>query len=234
MLASLLKARYRGRLYAVVPILACLPSIAGAALVTFQVTGQLLTVDLTRPNDPLAAIFSPQTAVGDQIEVTYTFDSTSPDLAAVDPTAGLYHGAITSAHVRIGNDGFSMFPQMVCGNCGSTIAIQNDFTGGGGFWDRFDVTPRYSFGGSNYQVFISLFSASQSPTNGTTSDQLPLLPPDPANFLDNFGRVSSGVVGPPSLTFRPLEMAVVPLPAGLTLLSSALGVMGWLRRRNAA
>lgn len=65
---------------------------ARAALITFDFTGSVTSV-----HSDLAGTFT----TGDAIQLTYTFDSTSPDLN-VDPLRGTYH-ALTSLEATVGS-----------------------------------------------------------------------------------------------------------------------------------
>lgn len=215
---------------AVIGITLILASLgARSAPVTFQATGELYTVNLTRPNDPLAAAFGPSVMVGDAVTVTYIFDDSSHDLVT-DTTDGRYQNLISRVDVIIDTAILTLFPMQICGNCHSMINLFNDFTGGGGFWDQYAIEAAYSTGGSNYLLRLRLFNASMTPSLAMTSDQLLAIPPNPLAFSgDRFGSLSAGLAGGPSLEFQLSSMSAVPVPAAAWLLGSALGVLGWVR-----
>lgn len=162
--------------------------------------------------------------------MTYVIDNSSPDLVA-DPTDGRFDNAVSRVDVVIGAATFTMFPSEVCGNCGSVFGLFNDFTGGGGYWDQYEMYSRYSTQAGNFLLRLRLFDQGAQPSSAMNSDQLSSIPPNPLDFNgDRLGQLSGSVAGGPSLEFQLTSISAVPIPAAVWLLGSALVATGITRR----
>ena len=195
---------------------------AGAAPVTFDFQG---TVTLVGPSSP--AEFAALLPVGSVLTGSYTFDSTSPDLAL--PGFGTYAGSSLSLNVGT----------LSAVSDGSSLRIHAD---PGFFGQTFDVytvetslVPQ-AFGGLTLSFFTFIL---QLPNGTLPNELLPLLPPplpQPASTLFavlDTGGPGRGIFGAiTSLTLH--ETTAVPEPAPLLLLLAALPAIAVVKaaRRN--
>ncbi len=200
----------------------CLISSAQAASVTWVAVG---TVD--RVDSALAATFS----LGDQFRLEYTFETTTPDNLGGDPLRGRY-AAISAATVNVA--GYTA--TATAGN----ILVFNDF---GGPLDIYQVNPVGWSGADVGGLSLGFPSIELRDSTGTAfaNDSLPLS----TDLLADFSNRSMSIDFVPNSNNDPvsfivasvdsLTVSAIPVPAGIWLFGSALGLLGWLRRpaRNA-
>lgn len=80
-------------LCAVLLLVFSMAAVVNAALLTWQLTGEVMVV-----GDELQYMFS----IGDNVEYTFTFDTLTPD-SNPDPTRGSYVNAISAAQITVGS-----------------------------------------------------------------------------------------------------------------------------------
>jgi hypothetical protein len=188
---------------------------AQAAPITFLFEG---TVDYTSFSNGTPDEFG----IGDTFSMLVEFDSTEPDRNA-DTRRGFYDW--TSLTFTVGT---------YSGSATGEIYIEDDYLSGRDMYnlialslsapDVLGLTPGY-------------MSFDMRDNTGTvfSDDSLPLSPPDLGDFnsismslkFNNFDFSANGDV---ELTLN--SITAVPVPAAVWLFGSALGLLGWMRRRQ--
>jgi len=194
-------------------------------------------------SDPDGLLPFSEPAPGTIFTMEFTFDDATPDQAP-EPDLGAYVDAISAAGMMIGSSAFGK------GEI-NNIVIGNDLEGTGGTFTTYtdlysatshtrtpDVDPDFVL----FEGFaINLVSSLTVPPTTLTSIDL-TAPPWPSDWgiatteyfiirrpEDGSGsqeRLASAIT---SIT----SISVVPLPAAIWLLGSALGLLGWMKRRIA-
>ena len=187
---------------------------ASASPITFSFQGTLTAV-----NSALSGTFS----VGETIAGSYTFESTTPDIAPGDPNFGGYLGASTNLSFTV--DGYSgSFSSS--GFNATTVALS--FAG----VDLYQVNIPFTgplAGTASPDLFA--LEIQDTDQNAFATDALPLSPPNLALFevrkITVFFRSAEGGE---SLAFV-ASLNQIPEPSTLMLLGLGLAGVGGLRRR---
>ena len=131
--------------------------------------------------------------VGDSVEISYTFESTTPDASPADPTIGIYSNPISDLQIRFGT--YQAFATSI-----QNLQVGDGFMGQGPAFDFFNVisVPTSVFGSPLHNLtgpplaspsgdwFLDSFLLQLVDRTGTalSSDAMPLVPLDPRLFMD--------------------------------------------------
>jgi hypothetical protein len=157
-----------------------LAGIAAATITTFSTAkASLVTFTYEGPVDSIGGpgYQVPSFNIGDPFQVTFTFESTTPNSGG-DPTVGNYY-ALSSFSFSIGSySGYLSSPL-------PSINVGNDYTGQGAPQDYYNI-----FGNpqgptiSGWRPVQFVFQLADPTATAFNSIALPLTPPDPADFVD--------------------------------------------------
>ena len=181
-------------------------------------------------------------ALNDPFELTFFFNTAVVDSLPADPTNGRYENAITWWSARIGNQTFASAGEVngVIQSFGNVIAVTNN-----------GLIPNYATQtGDAYQVGTSAFMPGGITVHGSVSlrnNGFPNANPLSTDVMIT-GPVAPALWGNRDLTLSfwdpqaggrtifgyATSSAVVPVPGAFWFFGSGLGLMGWMRRRNAA
>ncbi len=178
---------------------------------------------------------------GTIFKIVFTYDSDTPKLAPL-PQLGMFLGAISDASLMIGSDTFGI-------GTSTRITILNDAVGTtGGYVDLWSGstntdtptgTPNQTVVEGYNLLLVSESPATPVPPLTSTDLVQPFWPNDweigeiiySINLrIDNGGPVEFQKLAEAKANITSIE--VVPLPAAAWLLGSALGLLGWVRRKS--
>lgn len=210
---------------------------AGAAPVSFTVTGTIDVLRLERAGDPLPGLFGDALQVGATAALVYTFEPAEPR-PPNDGTRADYSQVLRTMMLRIGGVEAVFDYGNLSASCNdSAVTLLQNFTGSGqGYWTQYAVSTCAPLAGHDDALTIryQLFSSTVVPNTLLDSVALTATPPEAGRFMTRFGSVNAPVAGPPSIEFTVNRVAVTPVPepaTGLLALVSAAG-LGWACRRR--
>jgi hypothetical protein len=173
----------------------------------------------------------PSVQIGTSIVLTYTFDSNATDTNAL---ANIGNYALTGFTVTLGGNEFVASPVT-----NSYVRISNN--AGGSYDDFYDVNssldpllgPQIN-GATLRNAGVDLIDYEAGQFN---SDDL-ILNPDPLSQFErkrftldfNLNPGNASIVG--VIDSWTVVQATVPIPAAVWLFGSALGILGWMRRKE--
>jgi hypothetical protein len=200
-----------------VAILAGMPVLAQAELVTFAFEGTLSQIDA-----PLNSTWSP----GQAFSGTYTFDSNTPNASA--PGEGDYLRAPRDFHLTIGAAEMTAPPPFVWNQSNSglgTILIQNAEVDSYGVFIGQGSGPAIPISG--YSLLNFILDLTDSTGSALLSNELTTVPPALSGFQKrtatfNFYHPVEGHSIFASASGQVTGLTVVPLPAAAVLFGSGL------------
>lgn len=187
---------------------------ATASLVTFTYNGSVDSIGA--PGYQV-----PSFNIGDPFQVTFTFESATPD-SNPDPTIGNYY-ALSALSFTIGSYSGYLNPF-------TPINVGYNYTGQGAPQDYYNIITLSPYihgptvgGWSPYQFVFQL----QDPTHSAfTSDALPLTPPNPASFVGPDTYMSLTFGGPNNAYSAVLADSITSAPEPSTRIIFGIG-FGW-------
>lgn len=182
---------------------------ARAELITFEFTGHInyLEGDL--------GFLGGSIFIGTPFSGSYTFESTTPDAAPLNPANGEYYGALRGFSVQVGPHVFS---EVGTANRISVVHItEGEDTG-----DAYLVGPGRSFELLGEEVSLTMLLLDYSAT-AFVNDTLPLFPPDLTLFDDQVFQILDRSPFPDFFVAGEVtSLTLVPEPTSLTLLAVVL------------
>ncbi len=183
---------------------------AQAALVTFNFTGVVTQIGQVNSYGG--------TSIGDTFSGSFTFDD------SVVGSGGIYNfsGSGVGISATIGSSSFQINP--------FTIRVSNQI-GGNGITDEYMVYGSEGPAQSDTDFQIVLVDASGLVFSDVS---LPLTPP-PLDAFDrqaNQVRLNIPATTNPNSAFNLTSLTAVPVPAAVWLFGSALGLLGWIKKKR--
>lgn len=177
---------------------------AHAEEITFTASGSITYI--TPGGAYLGGRFTQPVAVGDEVKLHYTFESTTPAWQPyADPGYLIYAResmgvlGVKRARIEVAGNVWEFVPCGAPVYCSGRIVINDDYFTGQFFMDlyRVNAVDRDSTSGVLFQVLMDLVSyGATTPVPPLASTALPLTPPDPATFGSHSIRLTS--LGNPS------------------------------------
>ncbi|MGI9344608.1 MAG: VPLPA-CTERM sorting domain-containing protein [Gammaproteobacteria bacterium] len=234
----------RRMLFALVSAFSC--TVANAAIVQVVATGDFSVAE--DPNsylDPEGLLPFAQPADGTTFGLTLLYDDATEDFAGSGDTAGLYFRAQKSIRLQFGAEDFATTTPR------SVIVVNDDFNAalgeyGDGWFAWNTIAEADEAGGYlEYRIGLSLLTTSvTTPVSPLTTDAL-IQPFGPAGWvqanigysivrhvIDTNGNDDATQVARAYANIDTITTSTVPVPAAVWLFGSALGLLGWARRRR--
>lgn len=155
---------------------------SGAAVaeqITFVATG---TVVFVSPHALLSGHLSYPVELGDELRFSYTFESTTPD-QLTSATLATY-SAIEVVRVEVANNVVTFGP---CSGCTNRIDVENDNWTDEQFKDGYRAIVWDSLSPSFKYAMLVFHAVGAEPIAALNTTALPIVPPDPVDFLQAGG-----------------------------------------------